>query len=122
MNNSIFQDLFTLVNYENADGYEDDCRFFFPDDPLQSQCIDYIKDFKQKLYNENDFALQQCIKEKNISIDNCKKYAGTNDTAFNICKSNIPPSSPPKIYYYLIIGFLILFIIVIFFVLLYGKK
>ncbi len=111
----MFRDLFPLLNYENAEEYEDDCRFFFPDDP--TQCINYVRDFKQTLYNENDFALKQCIKENNLSIDNCKKYAGTNDTAFNICKSQIPPSLPPNIYYYLIIGFLILFIIVIFFVL-----
>jgi hypothetical protein len=112
MNNSNFEILFPLLNYENSDEYEDDCRFFFPEDP--TQCINYVNTCKQEWYNENDFALKQCLQDKNLSIENCKKYAKTNDTAFNICKSHIPQSSPPIIYYYIIIGFLILFIIVIF--------
>ena len=122
MNNSMYQELFPLLNYDNTDEYENDCRFFFPDDP--SHCIHYVRNKKKEWYKNSDFALQQCLKEDNVSIKNCKKYAGTNDIAFQICMSNVKQSSSSNNYVtvlVVVIIFLILLLAVIFFVL-YGKK
>ena len=121
MNTLIFEDLFPILNYDNADKYIDHCKFFFPDDPIP--CLNYVNTRKKEWYADISFALDKCKEEDNISIDNCKKYAGTNDTAFRLCISEIPKSSINKYYIFLMIGiaFIILLMIVFFFVL-YGKK
>lgn len=85
-----FKDVFPLATIENADEYVGTCHFYFDGRPqILQECIDFINQIRTSLQDENSFALEKCRQENDYSKDCCKKYAKSNDMAYDLCVNGL---------------------------------
>lgn len=87
-----FNDLFPLATYDHLvkRDYAQHCRFFFGHDPDNlDACLTFIKQKKDGILRDNAYAYKMALKNNRLTVDGCKDYAQTNDTAFRICSENI---------------------------------